>query len=35
MKKNKKIGLAHGVFDVIHSGHILHLRNVKNTVMNS
>ena len=29
MKKNKKIGLAHGVFDVIHSGHILHFEECK------
>tara|TARA_X000000950_G_scaffold289506_1_gene414453 strand:- start:6059 stop:7573 length:1515 start_codon:yes stop_codon:yes gene_type:complete len=28
-KKGKKIGLCHGVFDVIHAGHITHFEEVK------
>ena len=27
--KNKKIILCHGVFDVLHHGHILHLKSAK------
>ena len=27
--KNKKIGLAHGVFDLLHYGHLLHLEKAK------
>ena len=26
--KNKKIGLAHGVFDLFHYGHLLHLEKL-------
>ena len=29
MIKKKLIGLAHGVFDVLHSGHLLHLKECK------
>ena len=29
MKKKKTIGLAHGVFDVLHSGHLLHFEECK------
>ena len=28
-KKNLKVGLVHGVFDILHSGHIDHLREAK------
>ena len=31
-KKNKKIGLIHGVFDVIHYGHIKYFEEAKNKV---
>ena len=27
--KSKKIGLAHGVFDLLHYGHLLHLEKAK------
>ena len=27
--ENKKIGLCHGVFDVLHFGHILHFKAAK------
>ena len=29
MIKKKKIGLAHGVFDVLHSGHLMHFEECK------
>ena len=29
-KNNKKIVLCHGVFDVIHAGHISHFKSAKN-----
>ncbi len=29
IKKSEKIGLAHGVFDVVHSGHLLHFEECK------
>ena len=31
LKKNKKIILCHGVFDLLHSGHILHFKEIKNS----
>ena len=31
-KKNKKVGLIHGVFDVIHYGHIKYFEEAKNKV---
>ena len=31
-KKNKKIGMVHGVFDVIHLGHIIHFLEAKKKV---
>ena len=34
LKKQKKIVLAHGTFDVLHLGHIKHLKYGKNTVIN-
>ncbi len=27
--KNKKIGMVHGVFDVVHAGHITHFTEAK------
>lgn len=30
--KRKKIGLCHGVFDLVHYGHILHFENAKSKV---
>ena len=30
--RGKKIGLCHGVFDVIHAGHISHFEEVKKNV---
>ena len=29
-KKNKKISLSHGVFDLLHPGHIFHFEQAKN-----
>ena len=31
-KSKKKIGLCHGVFDILHHGHILHLKKAKKNV---
>lgn len=31
--KGKKIGLCHGVFDIIHAGHISHFEDVKKNVI--
>ena len=28
-KQGKKIGLCHGVFDIIHAGHLSHFEEVK------
>ena len=33
LKKGKIIGLCHGVFDVIHAGHISHFEEVKKNVI--
>ena len=34
LKKNgKKIGLCHGVFDIIHAGHLNHFEEVKKNVI--
>ena len=33
LKKGKIIGLCHGVFDVIHAGHISHFEEVKNVII--
>ena len=30
--KKKKIGLCHGAFDILHHGHLLHLKDAKNNV---
>ncbi len=30
-KAKKKISLCHGVFDLIHYGHILHFKSAKNS----
>ena len=32
-KKGKLIGLCHGVFDIIHAGHISHFEEVKKNVI--
>ena len=32
MKKKMSIGLVHGVFDVVHHGHILHFKEAKKKV---
>ena len=29
---NKKIGLCHGVFDILHNGHIQHFKKAKSKV---
>ena len=31
-KKNKKIGLCHGVFDIVHAGHLNHFQQSKKLV---
>ena len=31
-KKNKKIGLVHGVFDVLHAGHLFYFEEAKKNV---
>ena len=31
-KNNKKIGLCHGVFDLLHLGHIRHFKEAKKKV---
>ena len=35
LKNNKKIGLVHGVFDVLHAGHLFYFEEAKNVDFDS